>query len=187
MTTATLPVEVAARPWSIDATHTTVGFSVRHLMISTVRGHFGQVEGSVAVDPENPTAAGISVSIPVASITTNNEQRDGHLKSADFFDAANHPLITFVGKRLEGDVDDKFKLIGDLTIRGTTREFVINATREGTGDDPWGNERLGFSGSGSLNREDYGLSWNAALETGGFVVGDDVKITIDVELVRPKE
>lgn len=185
MTTATLPVETSARPWSIDATHTNVGFSIRHLMISTVRGRFAEVEGSVAFDPENPTAAAIRVSIPVASINTHNEQRDTHLKSADFFDAANHPAITFVGTKIKGDLDRHFKLVGDLTIRGTTKEFEFDVTREGTGNDPWGNERLGYSATGKLNRSDYGLSWNAALETGGFVVGDDVKINIDVELVRP--
>ena len=185
MTAATLPIETATRPWQIDSTHTTAEFSVRHLMISTVRGRFAEVAGSVTLDPANPKSAQLSLSIPVASITTHNEQRDAHLKSADFFDAANYPEITFVGKRIEGDVESEFKLIGDLTIRGTTKEFVLNARSEGAGGDPWGNERLGFSGTGKLNRTDYGLNWNAALEAGGLVVGEDVKVSSDVELVRP--
>jgi polyisoprenoid-binding protein YceI len=174
------------QPWQIDASHTTIEFSVRHLMISTVRGRFSEVTGTIVSDEANPTLADVRVTIPVASIHTQNEQRDTHLKSPDFFDAANYPEITFVGKRVEGNVTGEFKLIGDLTIRGTTKDFVLNVTSEGIGSDPWGNDRLGFSATGKLNRAEYGLSWNAALETGGFVVGDDVKVSIDLELVRPK-
>ncbi len=184
--TAILETETATRPWQIDSSHTTAEFSIRHLMISTVRGRFGELTGSVTLDPANPKGANLQLSIPVASISTHNEQRDTHLKSADFFDAVNYPEITFVGKRVEGDINREFKLIGDLTIRGTTKEFVLNVTSEGAGGDPWGNERLGFSGTGKLNRTDYGLNWNAALEAGGFVVGEDVKVSIDVELVRPR-
>ena len=187
MTTATLPISTLTRPWAIDATHTNVGFSSRHLMNSTVRGRFAEEEGSVAFDPATQGAFDLRVTVPIASVTTQNDQRDAHLRSPDFFDAANHPTMTFVGKRIQGDVESAFKLIGDLTIRGTTREFVLTGRREGTGNDPWGNERLGFSGSGTLNRSDYGLNWNAALETGGFVVGDEVKVHIDLELVRPTE
>ncbi|MBV6522069.1 MAG: hypothetical protein MNPFHGCM_02213 [Gemmatimonadaceae bacterium] len=187
MTSTSIPMDIASRPWSVDASHTNVGFSVRHLMISTVRGRFAQVEGSAVYDPTKPGSLGLRVSLPVDSISTHNEQRDTHLKSADFFDAAGHPEITFVGKRVEGDVGGKFKLIGDLTIRGITKEFVLNVSSEGAGSDPWGNERLGFSATGSLNRMDYGLTWNAALETGGVVVGDEVKVTVDVELLRAKE
>jgi len=184
--TTTLQPQTATQPWQIDASHTNVEFSVRHLMISTVRGRFAEVTGSVVSDPTNPKAVDVRVTIPVASISTHNEQRDTHLKSPDFFDAASHAAITFVGKRIEGDINSKFKLIGDLTIRGTTKEFVLNVTTEGVGGDPWGNDRWGFSGTGKLNRGDYGLHYNAALETGGVVVGEEVKVSIDLELVRPK-
>ncbi|MFN8571300.1 MAG: YceI family protein [Gemmatimonadaceae bacterium] len=184
MTTAAAPTQ--ATQWQIDETHTNAQFSVRHLMISTVRGRFAQVTGRVNYNAANPGAVDVRVEIPVASITTHNEQRDGHLKSPDFFDAASHPSITFVGTRIEGSVGGDFKLIGDLTIRGVTKPITLQVSNEGTGNDPWGNERMGFSATAKLNRLDYGLHWNAALETGGVVVGEDVKLDIDVEIMRPK-
>lgn len=184
MTTVSAPPQT--QTWNIDETHTNAQFSVRHLMISTVRGRFANITGSVVFDPRTPAAVDVRVTIPVASVETHNEQRDTHLKSADFFDAANHPQITFVGKRIKGDVNGEFQLIGDLTVRGTTREFVLNVTSEGSTVDPWGNDRRGFNATGKLNRNEFGLTWNAALETGGVVVGDDVKLNIDVELVLSK-
>ena len=170
--------------WTIDPMHAEAGFAVRHLMISTVRGRFGKIEGSVTVDEEHPTNSKVDVTIDVASIDTRQEMRDNHLRSPDFFDAANYPTMHFVSKRIEGDVSDHFRLFGNLTIRGTTREVVLDVSHEGRGMDPWGNERAGFSATGKINREQFGLTWNQALDTGGVVVGDEVKLSIDVEVVK---
>ncbi len=170
--------------WAIDPAHAELGFAVRHLMLSTVRGRFGAVNGTITVDENDPTSAKVDVTIDVTSIDTRQEMRDNHLRSADFFDAANHATMHFVSKRIDGDVTKTFRLIGDLTIRGTTREITLDATFEGRTTDPWGNDRAGFSATGKLNRRDFGLNWNQALETGGVVVGDEVKLTLDVEVVR---
>lgn len=177
----------AARPWQLDSAHTSAQFAARHLMISTVKGTFTDITGTVVYDRLAPGRVDIDVRIPVASIRTNDEKRDAHLKSADFFDAEKHPWITFKGKRIEGDPTQQFRLIGDLTIRGITREVVLDATSEGSGTDPWASERMGFSATAKVNRQDFGLKWNVALETGGFLVGDDIKITIDAEIMRPVE
>lgn len=170
--------------WTIDPTHAELGFAVRHLMISTVRGRFGAVSGTITVDEENPNNSTVDVTVDVGSIDTRQEMRDNHLRSADFFDVENHPTMRFVSKRIEGDVHGKFHVIGDLTIRGITREVALTATLEGRTRDPWGNERAGFSAAGKINRREFGLNWNQALETGGVLVGDDVKLTIDVELIH---
>lgn len=170
--------------WAIDASHAEVGFSVRHLMISTVRGRFGGISGTVTLDESNPNASKVDVSIDVSTIDTRQEQRDAHLRSADFFDVANYPTMHFVSKRIDGDVTDEFKVIGDLTIRGVTREVTLDVKAEGRGKDPWGGERAGFSAKGKLNRADFGLTWNQALEAGGVVVGDEVKLTIDAEVIK---
>ncbi|MFN8582820.1 MAG: YceI family protein [Gemmatimonadaceae bacterium] len=183
--TTTLQPATSLRPWQIDESHTNAQFSVRHLMISTVRGRFAETKGTVAYDPAKADAVDVRVEIPVASITTHSEQRDAHLKSPDFFDAATYPTIQFIGKRIEGDTNGRFKLIGELTIRGTTKPITLDVVNEGTGNDPWGNERMGFSATAKLNRLDFGLHWNAALETGGVVVGEEVKLSIDVEIMRP--
>ncbi len=173
--------------WQVDPTHTDVEFSVRHLMVSNVKGHFANVTGTVETDDANPRSPKIEVSIPVSTIDTRVEQRDAHLRSADFFAADEHPTMTFKGGRIEGDADsEEFKLSGELTIRGVTRPITLDVTIEGRGGDPWGNERLGYSATGKLDRKEFGLTWNAALETGGVVVGDTVKITINGELMRPK-
>lgn len=177
--------EVATRPWQIDTSHTAAQFAVRHLMISTVKGFFSDVNGTVVYDPEHPELLNVDVKIPVATINTRDEKRDAHLKSPDFFDAENHPWMTFKGKRIVQGAKGKFTLVGDLTIRDVTREVQLAVTHEGSGSDPWGNERMGYSATGRLNRQDFGLKWNMALEAGGVLVGDDVKISLDVELVRP--
>jgi polyisoprenoid-binding protein YceI len=156
-------------------------------MISTVRGRFGKVEGTVEVDDVNPNNSKIDVTVDVNSIDTRQEMRDNHLRSADFFDAANHPTMHFVSKRIVGDVNAEFTVIGDLTIRGTTREIQLDARLEGRGKDSWGNERAGFSATGKINRHDYGLDWNQALEAGGVTVGAEVKLSIDVELMHKLE
>ncbi len=170
--------------WAVDPSHVELGFAVRHLMISTVRGRFGAVNGTVTVDEAHPRDAKIDVTIDVASIDTRQPQRDDHLRSADFFDVANHPAMHFVSKQIDGDVTKQFKIVGDLTIRGTTREVTLNASLEGRGKDPWGGDRAGFSATGKFNRTDFGLVWNQVLEAGGVTVGEEVKLTLDVELVR---
>jgi polyisoprenoid-binding protein YceI len=170
--------------WAIDPAHAELGFAVRHLMLSTVRGRFGTVSGTIAVDENDPKRAKVDITVDVTSIDTRQEMRDNHLRSPDLFDAANHPSMHFASKRIEGDVTGSFKLVGDLTIRGTTREVVLEATFEGRAKDPWGNDRAGFSATGKLSRNDFGLLWNQALEAGGVAVGDEVKLTLDVEVVR---
>ena len=173
-----------ATTWTIDASHAEVGFSVRHLMISTVRGRFAGVNGTVTFDEAKPAASKVDVSIDVSTIDTRQEQRDAHLRSPDFFDVANHPSMHFVSKRVDGNVNGEFKVVGDLTIRGTTREVTLDATAEGRGKDPWGNQRAGFNAKGKINRSEFGLTWNQALEAGGVAVSDEVKLLIDVELVQ---
>lgn len=170
--------------WTIDATHTEVAFAVRHLMISTVRGRFGAVTGSVTIDEQNPKASTIEATIDVTSIDTRQEARDNHLRSADFFDVENHPTMHFVSKRVEGNIASEFLLVGDLTIRGSTQEVTLAVTNEGRGIDPWGNDRVGVSATGKIKRSDFGLVWNQALEAGGVAVGDEVKLSLDLELVR---
>jgi polyisoprenoid-binding protein YceI len=185
MTAAATPNAIASKPWQIDTTHTSAQFAVRHLMIATVKGTFSDIAGSVTYDPEAGGVIDVDVKIPVATVDTRSGQRDAHLRSADFFDAEQHPWMTFKGKRIQGDITREFRLIGDLTIRGTTREIVLSVTHQGTRRDPWGNERMGFSATAKLNRFDFGLKWNMALEAGGVTVGEEVKISIDVEIARP--
>ena len=174
--------------WTIDPTHAEIGFSVRHLMISTVRGRFAGISGTVTVDEQNPRNSKVDVTIDATSIDTRQEMRDNHLRSPDFFDVAKFPNLHFVSKRIEGDPRrGDFRLVGDLTIRDVTREVELKAALEGETKDPWGNERAGFSASGKINRTDFGLHWNQALETGGVVVSDEVKLSLDVELVKKAE
>jgi polyisoprenoid-binding protein YceI len=182
-TTETQPTSTAAR-FAVDPSHTTVGFSVRHMMITNVRGRFGKVEGNVTYDPANPEAAKISAKIDVASIDTREEKRDEHLRSADFFDVAAYPAMTFESRRITRK-GDALEVVGDLTIRGTTREVkleVDDITSEHV--DPWGNRRIGASAKTKIKRSDYGMVWNAALEAGGVLVGDEVKIELEVSLVK---
>lgn len=168
--------------WSIDPAHTHIEFAVRHLMISTVKGRFAEFSGNVQLDPADLTTAKLDVNINVASIDTRVTDRDNHLRSADFFDAANHPAITFTSRKVEQQ-GDAYRVVGDLTIRGVTREVPLTVSLEGQAKDPWGNQRMAFAATAKINRADFGLTWNAALEAGGVVVGEEVKITIDVELI----
>lgn len=184
MTTA-LADPVAIGAWTIDPAHTEVEFSARHLMISNVKGRFDSPTGTMSYDPSRPDSLELDVSIPIGTIDTRNAQRDTHLRSADFFDAERFPAMTFKGKRIEGDISRRFKLVGDLTIRGTTREVTLDVTAEGGGPDPWGNERLGFSVTGTINRQEFGLRWNQLLEGGGVTVGDEIKIIINTEIFHP--
>ena len=180
--------DVAAQTqrWNIDASHSTVEFAVRHMMISTVKGHFGKIEGFVeAADIQDLTkGATIEARIDAASVDTREPQRDEHLRSADFFDVANYPTIEFRSKTIERTGDNRYKVTGDLTIRGVTREVSWDLTYEGGGKDPWGQERAAFHAETRVNRKDFGLQWNMLLETGGVLVGDEVRVTVDVELIK---
>lgn len=178
-------VSPALSTWTIDASHSHVEFAVRHMMVATARGQFSEVTGTVQYDGANLESANIQVEIPIASINTKQEQRDAHLKSPDFFDAESHPKATFVSKRIAGDNKGEFEIVGDLTIRGITKEVVLKAESHGAVRDPWGMDRAGFSASTKINRHDFKLDWNATLETGGFVVAPDVKLTFDIEIVKP--
>lgn len=188
MSTAVSTTLETARPgigtWTLDASHTLVEFAVKHLMIASVKGRFAGVSGSVAIDPARPQAAALEVSIDVATIDTRDEKRDAHLRSADFFEAERFPVIRFAGKRVEGDVNGKFRVVGDLTIRNVTREVALDVTSAGRVTDPWGGERMGFSATARVNRLDYGLKWNVALEAGGVLVGEEVGIHVEAEFVR---
>ncbi len=170
--------------WSIDPSHSNVEFSVRHLMIATVKGRFADVEGTVTIDEQEPSRSSVDVRIKAASIDTRSEQRDTHLKSADFFDAEKFPLITFKSRKVAQQGDGEFAVTGDLTMHGVTKPVTLKATEEGRARDPWGNDRIAFSATAKLDRKEFGLQWNVALETGGVMVGDDIKINLDVELVR---
>ncbi|WP_417508468.1 YceI family protein [Microbacterium sp.] len=178
MTTIDIP-GYRAGTWTLDPSHSEVTFSVRHMMISKVRGTFG-VKSATMIAPENPLDAKVEASVDVTSIDTNDEGRDGHLRSADFFDTENFPTMEFVstGARVEGG---DFFVDGDLTIRGTTKPVSFEFEFGGFGQDPYGNYKAGASASTTINREEFGLTWNAALETGGVLVGKDVTITLDLQ------
>lgn len=185
--TLALAAAPAAFPqsYTIDGAHSKAQFVVRHLMVSNVRGEFAKVKGSIDYDEKNPAAIKIDATIEVASINTGEPKRDEHLKSPDFFDAAKYPTITFRSKSAR-KTSSGLAVTGDLTIHGVTREVVLQV--EGPSPevrDPWGNLRRGATATTKINRKDFGLTWNAALETGGVVVGDEVSITIDVEATRP--
>jgi polyisoprenoid-binding protein YceI len=151
------------------------------MMVATVRGTFHDFEATIDADPADLTTADIEFSIDTKSIDTRNKDREGHLMSADFFDVENHPKITFKSTKIVKTGDDEYDVTGDLTIRETTHQETFKATFEGQGKDPWGNEKVGFSAAGKINRTDYGLVWNVALETGGVLVADQVKIQIEIE------
>ncbi|HEX3456564.1 MAG TPA: YceI family protein [Candidatus Baltobacteraceae bacterium] len=168
--------------YSLDRAHTTVEFVVRHLMITKVRGRFTNFDGRIELAPGTDLPQLVSTRIEAASIDTREDQRDGHLRSADFFDVENYPELTFESTRIEGTPDD-FTIHGNLTIRGVTREVALKATFEGRTNDPWGGTRVGYEAHTTVNRKDFGLAWNAALETGGVVVGDEVRIELNVEAI----
>jgi polyisoprenoid-binding protein YceI len=167
--------------WKIDPNHTNVEFSAKHMMFTTVKGRFAEVDGTVTLNGSSPADATVDVSMKASSIDTRTEQRDQHLRSADFLDAEKYPTVTFKSTKVEGS-KEKFTLKGDLTIRGTTRPVSLDVSFEGAGKDPWGNERLGFSANGKIDRREFGLVWNQALEAGGVLVSNDVKIQIDAQL-----
>jgi polyisoprenoid-binding protein YceI len=184
MSTPTTP-PTATTTWNIDPTHSGADFKVKHLMISNVKGHFAKVSGALTLDESKLTNSRVEATIDAASIETRDPQRDAHLKSADFLDAEKFPTLTFKSTRASVVGDGELAVEGDLTIHGVTRNVIF--TVEGPTPptkDPWGNTRMGASASTKISRKDYGLTWNTALETGGFMVGDEVTITLDVQFVK---
>jgi polyisoprenoid-binding protein YceI len=174
---------MATRTWKIDTSHSNVGFTVRHMMMLKVHGRFGKWDGKITLDEADPTRSSVAVSVDVASIDTNEAKRDGHLRSADFFDVEKFPKLTFESKRVTALGGGELEVAGDLTLHGVTKEVVLKAAQVGKGKDPWGNERIAFEATTSINRSDFGLKWNQALETGGVLVSEKVDITLEVQAI----
>jgi polyisoprenoid-binding protein YceI len=174
--------------WDLDSTHSAVEFSVKHMMMTTVRGRFKTLKATLTGDRDHPELAGVDVTIDVNSIDTGSPDRDAHLRGPDFFDAERSPHITFRSSRLEGDAPkqegDRFRVVGDLTIRDTAMEVVLDCEYHGRGTDPWGKTRAGFTFKTELDRQDWGLRWNQALETGGVLVANKVRVEGEVQFVR---
>jgi len=168
--------------WTIDPVHSRLGFSVRHMMIAKVRGSFTDFSGEITI-ADDPLQSTVAVDVQLESIDTANDDRDNHLRTNDFFDVANHPTMTFRSTRVEADGDD-YIVHGDLTIRGVTNPVALEVEFDGTSKDPWGGTRAGFSAETEINRKDWGMEWNTPLEAGGVMLGDKVKIEIDVQLVK---
>lgn len=177
---------VAAAPatWTVDPTHVSVEFAVKHLMIATVKGRFGSVQATLHGAPGDPLSTSAEAVIDVASLDTGNADRDAHLRSADFFDAERYPTLRYVSRSVRPLDADEFEVEGDLTIRGITQPVTLRTRFEGLITDPWGNERVGLSAEGKIKRGDFGLKWNQALEMGGVAVGEDVRLSIQVEAIR---
>ena len=185
MTATAEPVTAAGTrtTWKIDPAHTLIEFSAKHLMITTVKGRITDVEGNIYTDEKTPGNSSVEVTLKAASLDTRTEQRDEHLRSADFLDVEKYPTITFKSTRITGD-KEHFKLTGALTIKDVTREVTLDVEFGGRTSDPWGGERVGFSASGKIDRRDFGLTWNQVLEKGALLVGNDIKISIEVEAVK---
>jgi polyisoprenoid-binding protein YceI len=183
-TSSTATTTTKTDTWTLDASHSNASFSVRHLMVSNVRGEFTKLSGTVKLDPARPENAKIDVAIDVASINTREEKRDAHLRSADFFDVEKYPTITFVSRSVRR-TDDGLAVIGDLTIHGATREVVLAVDEVSPpSKSPWGATVIGASASTKIKRSDFGMTWNSTLETGGLLVGDEIKIHLEVELIK---
>ena len=175
---------MATQTWNIDPSHSTVGFTVRHLVISKVHGSFNTFTGTVVLDEQNPGASKVTARIEAGSIDTKEEKRDGHLKSPDFFDVEKFPAITFESTKVEKADGNAYRVTGDLTLHGVKKSIALEAELLGIGKDPWGNQRAGFAAQVSLQRKDFGLNWNQALEAGGVLVGEKVDIQLDIEAVK---
>ncbi len=172
-------------PWVLDKVHSNIGFSVRHMMVSKVKGRFGDFDATIHIDEEQPERSSVEARIQVASVDTRDAQRDGHLRSSDFFDAESFPEMLFVSRRVEPlPGDGKFRLVGDLTMHGHTREVVLEGEYEGPHKDMQGQRRLGFELKGKIEREEFGLTYNMALEAGGFMLGKDIEVSIDCEVLE---
>ena len=173
--------------WTIDEGHSRIGFATRHAMVTRVRGAFNDVAGTAVFDPEDPASSHVEVTVQMASIDTRNESRDEHLRSADFFDVATYPLMTFVSTSVEEVDEGGYIVTGDLTIRGMTRSMSIPLRLVGIDTDPFGNERAGFEGTRRLDRRDWGITWNTPLDSGGLLVGDRIRLEFELSLVRAGE
>ncbi|MEV5278902.1 YceI family protein [Streptomyces sp. NPDC051994] len=186
--TSTIEVDPAlaalSGTYTIDPSHSSIGFTVRHAMVTNVRGSFADHEGVLTLDGANPAASAASIDVRIASVDTGIADRDDHLRSADFFDAEQFPLMSFRSTEAQELGGDKYRMVGDLTIKGVTRPLAIDLEFNGTATDPYGNQRIGFEGSAEILRSDWGLTWNAALETGGVVVSDKVKLTFDISAIK---
>ena len=180
----TAAVEDISGDYTLDVSHSRLGFSARHAMVTTVRGAFKGFEGTATIDAANPAASKVELSIDVASVDTGSADRDGHLKSGDFFDVEAYPTITFASTAVEKVDEDTWAITGDLTIKDVTRPVTIAFEETGSARDPFGNLRVGFEGSTSVNRKDWGLTWNAALETGGVLVSEKIKLDFDISAIR---
>jgi polyisoprenoid-binding protein YceI len=184
MTATDTTTQPQVTTWTIDPAHTSVEFAVRHMMISTVKGRFADVQGTLTFDEADPTRSTVDVTIATASVDTRSEQRDGHLKSADFFDVEKFPSIRFTSTRVTKTGSDGYDLVGNLTIRDVTREVTLKVEDQGRGTTPWGQVQAGFTASTKVDRKDFGLTWNQALEAGGVLVADEVKISVEVEFTK---
>ena len=176
--------KVSITTWKIDPAHSSIEFSAKHMMFSTVRGRMGVVNGEIIADESNPANSSVELTVDIAGLTSNDTNRDVHLRSADFFDAETHPEATFKSTGVELLNEDKFRVTGDLTIRGTTRSITLDVEREGEGVDPWGNVKASFAASTTLNRKDFGLNWNVALEAGGVLVSEKIKLEITLQAAK---
>lgn len=170
--------------WQIDPAHTHVEFGVRHMMVSTVKGRFAALSGVIRMDDDDPAGSSVEATIDTASIDTRNEQRDAHLRASDFLDVEQFPTIRFRSRRVEPLGGNRFRVTGDLTLHGVTREVTLDATFEGRAKDPWGTERVGFSARTAIDRRDFGLTWNQMLEAGGLILRDAVNLSLEIEAVR---
>jgi polyisoprenoid-binding protein YceI len=177
------PTTGARTQWKLDATHTSVEFSAKHLMITTVKGRIADVEGTIEIDEKNPKNSSVEAVLKAASIDSRTTQRDDHLRSGDFLNVEKFPEIRFRSTKIEGGREE-FKLTGDLTIRDVTKSITLDVTFEGETKDPWGGERAGFSAKGKIDRRDFGLTWNQVLEAGGVAVGNEIKINVEVEAIK---
>jgi polyisoprenoid-binding protein YceI len=185
LTVLALPVLAHASTWELDPAHTNAHFAVKHLVISTVRGHLGKVTGTLTLDENDPTKSSVQATIDAAGVDTGNAKRDEHLKGPDFLDVAKYPTITFKSKTVEKISDDHYRATGDLTLRGVTKEVALDVHGAPKPlNDPFGNVKLGGEATTTINRQNFGVSWSKALDGGGLVVGDDVEVMIDVELLK---
>ncbi|MCW5850616.1 MAG: YceI family protein [Anaerolineae bacterium] len=171
----------AVRTWKLDPAHTHIEFAAKHMMVSTVKGQFSKFDGVIVADEANPAHSSVEVTIDAASLSTRDERRDGHLHSPDFLDVQNYPHVTFKSRQVTFSDSSHFQVVGDLTIRGVSKEVVLNASYEGKQTTPWGTTVAGFTAETRIDRREWGLNWNAALETGGWLVGNEIRISIEAE------
>lgn len=180
----TMAVTINAQKWEFDKAHSTIGFSVRHMVISKTIGRFEDYSGNVFFDGKNFVKGKVEITIQIASINTENQKRDDHLRSADFFNTEKFPIMTFISKKVISEGDDKFKIIGDLTIKNITKEVVLDVEFHGVVTDPWGNTKAGLAAHTTINRQDFHVAWDNKLQDGSLIVGNDVDINLEIELAK---